>query len=110
MTNCGEPRPKQCHCNAILDKLLARFTNIKKISGLFVARNVIEGCRCYLGAAARTNFKFVRIDEEGFLKRCEENQITLSDSKQQLGQEVRFAGHIASNHGTKPDPVKVRAI
>ena len=74
MTNCGESRPKQCHCNAILDKLLARFTNIKEISGLFVARNVIEGCRCYLGAAARANFKFVRIDEEGFLKRCEEKK------------------------------------
>ena len=37
---------------------------------------------------------------EQVLKRCEENQITLSDSKQQLGQEVRFAGHVVSNHGT----------
>ena len=47
---------------------------------------------------------------EQVLKRCEENQITLSDSKQQLGQEVRLAGHVVSNHGTKPDPVKVQAI
>ena len=47
---------------------------------------------------------------EQVLVRCKENQITLSDSKQQLGQEVRFAGHIVSNHGYKPDPVKVQAI
>ena len=74
MTNCGEPRPKACHCNTMLDKLLARNTNVNEITGLFVARNHIEACRCYLGAAARANFKFVQMDEPGFLKRCEEKK------------------------------------
>ena len=47
---------------------------------------------------------------EQVLKRCEENQITLSDSKQQIGTEVRLAGHIVSDQGTKLDPIKVQAI
>ena len=47
---------------------------------------------------------------EQVFKRCEESKITLSDSKQQIGTEVRFAGHIVSDHGTKPDPIKVQAI
>ena len=47
---------------------------------------------------------------EQVFKRCHENQITLSDSKQQIGNEVRFAGHIVSDLGTRPDPMKVQAI
>lgn len=62
MENCGEPRPKQCHCNRMLDKLLARHTNVNEIVGIFSAENYMGGCRCYLGAAARAKFKFVQMD------------------------------------------------
>jgi len=74
MTNCGEPRPKQCHCSPILDKVLARHTNVNEITGNFAAANYVGGCRCYLGAAARADFKFVQMDEPGFLRRCEERK------------------------------------
>ena len=43
-------------------------------------------------------------------QRCQEHQITLSKSKQQIGTEVQFAGHIVSDKGTRPDPSKVAAI
>ena len=74
MTNCGEPRPKQCHCSTMLDKVLDRHTNVNEITGTFASANFIGGCRCYLGAAARAEFKFVQMDEPGFLRRCEERK------------------------------------
>ena len=42
--------------------------------------------------------------------RCLENQITLSNSKHQVGQNVKFAGHVITDQGTKPDPDTVAAI
>ena len=74
MTNCGEPRPKKCHCGKMLDKLLARYTYVNEITGIFAATNYMAGCRCYLGAAARAKFQFVQMDEPGFLKRCEKKR------------------------------------
>ena len=43
-------------------------------------------------------------------QRCKDHRITLSSSKQQLGSEVTFAGHVVSAQGTKPDPAKIAAI
>ena len=43
-------------------------------------------------------------------KRCEENDITLSDTKYQVGSEVKFGGYIVSDTGNRPDPDKVAAI
>ena len=43
-------------------------------------------------------------------KRCEEHGITLSDTKYQVGNEVKFAGYVVSDKGTRPDPDKVAAI
>ena len=43
-------------------------------------------------------------------KRCSEHKITLSSSKYQIGREVKFAGYIVSDEGTRPDPEKVAAI
>ena len=74
MTNCGEPRPKECHCGTMLDNLLARITYVNEIKGTFTGTNFIAGCRCYLGAAARAKFEFVQMDEPGFLRRCEEKK------------------------------------
>ena len=62
MENCGEPRPKKCHCNKMLDKLLARHTFVNEIVGIFSAEKHMAGCRCYLGAAARANFNFVQVN------------------------------------------------
>ena len=74
MTNCGEPRPKECHCGTMLDNLLARITYVNEIKGTFTGTNFMAGCRCYLGAAARAKFEFVQMDEPGFLRRCEEKK------------------------------------
>ena len=43
-------------------------------------------------------------------KRCEEHGITLSETKYQVVTEVKFAGHLVSDKGTKPDPEKVAVI
>ena len=41
---------------------------------------------------------------------CLENQITLSNSKHQVGQNIKFAGHVITDQGTKPNPDTVAAI
>ena len=47
---------------------------------------------------------------EAVFKRCEKHGITLSDTKYQVGNEVKFAGYVVSDKGTRPDPNKVAAI
>ena len=47
---------------------------------------------------------------EAVFHRCLENQITLSNSKHQVGQNIKFAGHVITDQGTKPDPDTVAAI
>ena len=47
---------------------------------------------------------------KALFKRCEEHGITLSNKKYQVGNEVKFAGYVVSDKGTKPDPDKVAAI
>ena len=43
-------------------------------------------------------------------KSCEEHGIKLSETKYQVGTEVKFASYLVSDKGTKPDPEKVAAI
>ena len=43
-------------------------------------------------------------------KRCKEHGITLSDTKYQVGNEVKFAGYVVSDEGTRQDPNKVATI
>ena len=47
---------------------------------------------------------------EALFNHCLENQITLSNSKHQVGQNVKFAGHVITDQGTKPDSDSVAAI
>ena len=47
---------------------------------------------------------------KAIFKYCEEHRITLSETKYQVGAEVKFAGYLVSDKGTKPDPEKVAAI
>jgi hypothetical protein len=44
------------------------------------------------------------------LERCQQHGITLSKSKTEAAQEVKFAGFLVSANGVKPDPAKVAAI
>ena len=43
-------------------------------------------------------------------QKCQEWGITLSKEKLQLGNNVKFAGYVITDEGTKPDPEKVEAI
>ena len=47
---------------------------------------------------------------EMVFKRCQDRQITLSKTKQRVGNKVKFAGFVVSDEGTEPDPDKVAAI
>ena len=47
---------------------------------------------------------------EKVIKRCQEHNITLNSQKIQIGQSVKFGGHIITSEGSSPDPDKVRAI
>ena len=44
------------------------------------------------------------------LQRCRQNGMILSKKKLEIGQEVRFAGHIVGADGFRPDPVRLDAI
>ena len=41
---------------------------------------------------------------------CQDNRITLSNSKHQIGSKVKFACHLISDKGTKPDLDKIAVI
>ena len=43
---------------------------------------------------------------ETILQRCEENYITISRKKLELGNSIHFAGHIISDGGICPDDEK----
>ena len=43
---------------------------------------------------------------EQVLERCKEHSITLSDSKMQMGTEVKFAGHIIMSRGPDQTPTR----
>ena len=59
-------------------------------------------------AAATKNELMDRLEK--VVKRCFDHNITLSATKIQLGQSVRFGGHIITANGSKPNPEKVQAI
>ena len=44
------------------------------------------------------------------LQRCRKHGITISKKKMQIGQQVKFAGYLVSQHGVQPDPEKIKAI
>ena len=90
MTNCGEPRPKQCHCGSMLDSILARNKHVKEITGRFTAKaeNSMAACRCYLGAAARAKFKYVQMDEPGSQGHCAKKR-EINKSKHSINHYVK---------------------
>ena len=54
--------------------------------------------------------KAFAVHVKALFKRCEEHGITLSDTKYQVGNKVKFARYVVSDKGTRPDPDKVAAI
>jgi len=68
---CCEPKPEQCHCNALLRRILEENPNIERIDGQFMADPFMAGCRCYLGVAADFEFKWVEDCDEVNSERME---------------------------------------
>ncbi|XP_059087680.1 uncharacterized protein K02A2.6-like [Tigriopus californicus] len=56
------------------------------------------------------SYKDLAQKTEAVLKRCEENNITLSKTKAQIGSFVKFAGYVIGPDGVRPDPAKVATI
>ena len=44
------------------------------------------------------------------LAKCKDIGITISESKMQVGREVKFAGYLVTQGGVRPDPEKVESI
>ena len=61
-TTYCKPQPEQCRCKSLLESLLALEPTINRITGSFLAEPYIKGCKCYLGAAVRKGFKFLKIE------------------------------------------------
>ena len=59
-TTYCKPRPPDCSCKTLLGSLLLWYPKINKIDLLFLADPFIVGCKCYLGAAARSGFDNVQ--------------------------------------------------
>ena len=71
--------------------------------------------RCQDQGSKRHAIQIQRIEQlldwvKAAFKRCEEHEITLSETKYQVGTEVKYAGYLDSDKSTKPDPEKVAAI
>ena len=54
------PKLEQCRCKSLLESLIA-LRSANRIALTFLARPYIAGCKCYLGAAAKKGFKFLRM-------------------------------------------------
>jgi len=61
-----DPKPANCNCKSLLDRVIKKFPNATTIELEFVANPADRGCKCYLGTAARNGFTSVE------LKKCKE--------------------------------------
>ena len=64
-TNYCKPQLEQCRCKSLLGSLLALHSTINQITGSFRSLPYMAGCKCYLGAAARQGFKFLKMEDRG---------------------------------------------
>ena len=51
-----KPKLEACSCSKMLDNRLSNYSNLTKIKGMFAARK-LKACNCFLGAAARSDFR-----------------------------------------------------
>lgn len=65
------PALDKCRCKSLLESLLDKRPEINRIIGKFLAKPAIAGCKCYLGAAARKGFKYLKMYGKGENKRCQ---------------------------------------
>ena len=63
------PKLEQCRCKSLLETLLDDRPDTIMIQGTFKAKPPIAGCKCYLGAAVKKGFKFVKM--WGLRKKCQ---------------------------------------
>ena len=59
VADCCEPKPRQCHCNTLLRRVLQEDLKVDRIDGYFTADPFMAACRCYLGVAAEFGFKWI---------------------------------------------------
>merc|ERR1711962_657096 len=58
-----KPKPDGCNCKSLLEKVVQSYKTASQMNLVFSAKPPINGCRCYLGVAARNGFQ--RLDIEG---------------------------------------------
>ena len=58
-----KPEQESCKCNTLLDRMftLVPVRAINRIDTRIDTMSLMDGCMCYLGAAARVGFRFVKM-------------------------------------------------
>ena len=74
------------------------------IEGLSWARKIVDDTLIW-AATEEELLERTRI----VLQRCKENNITISLKQLEMGSEIKFAGHIVSSKGIRPDENKFAA-
>ena len=81
------------------------FASDVMLEGLPFAVKIVDDILIW---AETYNELFIRIEK--VLKRCQKFNVTVSEKKMEIGQEINFAGYTVSNRGFKPDPSQVDGI
>ena len=103
-TTYCRPQLEQCRCKSLLESLLDRETTINKITGDFTAKPYIAGCKCYLGAAARKGFAFLKMENPASRKECKGKRDFTVDDYEDLCLELQNFNCRGPVEMTKMDP------
>ena len=63
-TEYCKPKPEMCNCKELLFRVLQENKGVTKINGFFAATPWKFGCNCYLGRAAKSGLKYVKLASE----------------------------------------------
>jgi hypothetical protein len=89
--------------NASSDEWCAR--SDAALSGLEKTRKIVDDILIWASTWSELQTRVREV-----LRRCDKHGITLSREKMQMGEEVRFAGHVVGRDGVRPEPEKVAAL
>jgi hypothetical protein len=89
--------------NASSDEWCAR--SDAALAGLEKTRKIVDNILVWASTWSELQTRVREV-----LCRCNEHGITLSKEKMQMGEEVRFAGHVVGREGVCPEPEKVSAL
>ena len=107
-TTYCRPQLEQCRCKSLLESLLDRETTINKITGDFTAKPYIAGCKCYLGAAARKGFTFLKMESADNRKECKGTRKFTADkgteNYETLCEKLKSLNCLGTGEITKLDP------